>query len=74
MSTSPQYYETRQGDTLDQICYSYYGSVYGGQVEAVLEANRALNLGKYSPVLPIGLKILLPVVSAKTQQVARLFS
>ena len=48
---------TRQGETVDLVCFSYYGRT-SGTVEAVLEANRGLSA--LGPILPIGTKILLP--------------
>lgn len=70
----PVYYTTREGDTVDLICHRYYGSTYGKQVEALLEANRALALADYGPVLPKGLTLLMPTVVPPTKQVVRLFS
>lgn len=50
-----------QGDTVDAICWRYYGRT-AGTVEAVLEANRGLaDLG---PVLPMGTRVTLPDVPA----------
>ena len=50
-------YRTKDNDTLDAICHSYYGSS-SGYVEAVLEANRGL--AEQSAILPAGIAILLP--------------
>lgn len=50
-------YRTKDGDRLDQICHSYYGSLVG-TVEAVLEANPGLSLEP--GILPVGLEITLP--------------
>lgn len=56
-------YRTSQGDTLDQICFTYYGTTKG-TVEKVLEANAGLcELGV---ILPVGTKITLPDVEAET--------
>ncbi|TAN72314.1 MAG: phage tail protein [Magnetospirillum sp.] len=49
-------YRTRQGDTVDAICWRYYGRESAS--EAVLEANRGL--AGHGPILPAGLEIELP--------------
>lgn len=50
-------YLTSQGDTLDYICWKYYGQ-QSGAVELVLEANPGLaDLGE---VLPLNTQIILP--------------
>lgn len=51
-------YTTRDGDSVDLICWRYYGSERGGTTEAVLEANTGL--AGYGPILPAGLSITLP--------------
>lgn len=66
-------YITKPGDILDEICYRHYGSTQEGQVEAVLEANRELDLGRYI-VLPGGLKLILPEIAPETTEIVRLFS
>lgn len=53
-------YTTRAGDMLDLICYHHYAGRQAGAVEAVLEANQALDLSGYAPMLPRGLVITLP--------------
>ena len=50
-------YRTRDGDSLDAICWKHYGR-QAGAVEAVLEANPGLSEG--GPVLPAGFVIGLP--------------
>lgn len=50
-------YRTKQGDTLDWICWRFYGNRTGA-VELVLKHNP--KLGKESAVLPSGLEITLP--------------
>ena len=50
-------YRTRDGDSLDVICWRHYGR-QAGAVEAVLEANPGLS--EASPVLPDGFVIGLP--------------
>jgi phage tail protein X len=51
---------TKDGDMLDLICYRNYAGVQSGAVEAVLEANYRLGLADYGPMLPRGIKIVLP--------------
>jgi len=70
---SAQIYVTRTGDMLDEIAFDYYGEVIGGQVEKVIEANRALDLGQYV-TLPAGLSITLPDIEAQSIETVRLFS
>lgn len=55
-------YITRQGDTVDSICWKHYGTERGGTTEAVLEANRGLAAN--GPILPAGLSITLPELAA----------
>ena len=55
-------YRTKDGDTLDYICWKYYGQ-QSGAVEAVLEANP--NLSEIGPVYSAGLRITLPKIKAK---------
>ena len=50
-------YRTRDGDSLDAICWKHYGR-QAGAVEAVLEANPGLS--EVGPVLPAGFVIGLP--------------
>ncbi len=56
-------YQTRDGDSLDRICWKHYGR-QSGAVEIVLEANRHQDLSSYGPVLPAGLIIDLPDLPA----------
>lgn len=51
-------YITRQNDLLDDVVHRYYGDTDNRAVEIVLEANRGL--ADYGPVLPAGLRIVLP--------------
>lgn len=54
-----------QGDTVDRICYRYYGYT-AGVTEAVYEANPGLaGLG---PVLPEGTQVRLPDIAEKPTQ------
>jgi phage tail protein X len=59
--TSEKQYLTSAGDTVDSICWAYYG-VTRITTERVLARNRWLT--KYPPILPAGLLIVLPVVLA----------
>jgi phage tail protein X len=59
-------YLTSQGDTLDFVCWKFYGQ-QSGAVEAVLAANAGLaDLG---PVLPINTRITLPALTQPAQEV-----
>ncbi|SBW13018.1 Tail protein X [uncultured Alphaproteobacteria bacterium] len=60
-------YQTREGDTIDRICWAYYGRT-SGAVEAVLEANRATGLAARGPILPAGLVIDLPDLEAASAE------
>lgn len=51
-----------QGDTVDRICYRYYGRT-AGVTEAVLKANPGL--AKLGPILPMGTRVKMPAVEAK---------
>ncbi|MCP3881676.1 MAG: phage tail protein [Sulfitobacter sp.] len=50
-------YLTSEGDTVDFICWKFYGQ-QSGAVELVLEANRGL--ADRGPLLPAGLRLVLP--------------
>jgi phage tail protein X len=52
-----------QGDTVDAMCWRFYGQTEG-MVEAVLEANQGL--AEHGAVLPIGLLVTMPEISTKT--------
>jgi phage tail protein X len=64
---------TRQGDTLDAICYRHYGYTQGC-VEAVLEAHPGL--AALGPLLPMGTLIDLPdfTPAAQTTQTVQLWT
>lgn len=52
-------YQTSEGDTLDYICWKFYGQ-QSGAVELVLEANPGLaDLGE---VLPLNTGVILPTL------------
>lgn len=57
-----------QGDTVDTLCWRYYGRT-AGVTEQVLEANPGL--AEHGPVLPMGLEVELPDQPARavTQRV-----
>ena len=51
-------YRTRDGDSVDWICWRAYGRLSTGLVEKVLQANTGL--ADRGPVLPAGVSITLP--------------
>ncbi|MDN5622049.1 MAG: tail protein X [Acinetobacter sp.] len=53
-----------QNDTIDSICWRYYGRS-SGVVEAVLEANP--NLADVGVFLPIGTSLILPDIDSPQQ-------
>jgi phage tail protein X len=59
-----QRYLSREGDSVDEICWRHYGHSQQ-TTEIVLAANR--DLARYGPLLPAGVKILLPDIPP-TQQ------
>ena len=50
-------YRTHDGDSVDAICWRYYGR-QAGAVERVLDANPGLAAA--GPVLPEGMEVVLP--------------
>lgn len=62
-------YRTSNGDTLDLICYQHYGCE--GAITDVLNANQ--NIAEHGPILPSGIEIILPVVSAKVEETVSLW-
>lgn len=62
-------YLTREGDTIDFVCWKFYGSTANKVVESVLDAN--FGLADYGAQLPAGLAISLPELTepSKTQGV-----
>lgn len=55
-------YVTKDGDTADYIAWKFYGNQNAGTVETLLDANPGL--ADIGPVLPSGLTINLPKISA----------
>ncbi|AIU88989.1 tail protein X [Pectobacterium odoriferum] len=55
----------QQNDTVDLLCWRYYGRT-DGVTEGVYAAN--LGLCERGPLLPAGLLVTLPDVTAATQQ------
>jgi phage tail protein X len=54
-----------QGDTVDSLCWHYYGRT-AGVTEAVLEANPGLaDLG---PIIPRGTTVILPDAAPQPEQ------
>lgn len=65
-------FKTRQGDTIDWICWKHYEGLQSGAVEAVYEANPGLT--KHGPVLPASVVIELPELPKEDlQPVVRLW-
>lgn len=64
-------YRTRDGDRLDQICWTHYGRI-ATTVEAVLAANRGL--AALGVLLPAGVTIRLPELPEPITQSVRLWS
>ena len=58
-------YRTKDGDTLDQICWKHYGRT-SGIVEQVLSANR--HLEEADAVLVAGIQITLPEINTQRQE------
>ncbi|MBZ9561021.1 tail protein X [Pseudomonas sp. P116] len=54
-----------QNDTVDALCWRYYGRT-AGVTEAVLEANPGL--ADYGPILPQGLVVNMPEAQASAPQ------
>lgn len=63
-------YTTKENDELDDVCEAYYG-FHVGTVEAVLEAN--INLSAYPHFLPAGVKIIMPEIIAKRDDIIQIF-
>jgi len=56
-------YYSKEGETVDGICWNYYGKT-AGVVETVLATNRGL--ASYGAVLPAGVVIELPEISSSS--------
>lgn len=61
---------TEYMETIDFICWKYYGHT-NGTVEAVLEAN--YGLAKMPALLPLGVDIILPDLEPEPEQTIRLW-
>jgi phage tail protein X len=59
-------YRAEQGDTLDFICWKFYGQ-QSGAVELVLDANPGL--ASLGPVLPVNTTITLPDIPKPATEV-----
>lgn len=64
-------YTSRDGDTVDYVCYKYYGTTASLQTETVLAANPGL--AALGPVLPMGVVIALPDITPQPQDIVRIF-
>lgn len=62
-------YITKQGDTVEAVCYAHYGSTAEEQVERVLEANTTL--AGMGVEMPVNTKIILPEFNAQEETVIR---
>lgn len=58
----PLQYRTSEGDTADSIAWSHYGRQDGMVVEQLISANPGL--ADAGPVLPAGLLVTLPDITA----------
>lgn len=66
-----QQIRTTQGETVDALCWRYYGRTQGA-VEAVLLANPGL--ARHGLLLPQGMLVLMPVLpTPPTQQLTQLW-
>lgn len=57
---------SREGETLDYICWRHYGATNNQVVESVLAANPGL--ADFGPVLPAGVEVLLPALARPARQ------
>ena len=64
-------YTTKAYDTIDLICWKYYGRTEG-TTEAVLEANYGLSC--HQLFLPIGIDIILPETEKPKPKTIRLWN
>lgn len=55
---------SQQGDTVDLICWRFYGNTNG--VEAVLDANTSLAF--LPPMLPVGTVVVMPELTQEQRQ------
>jgi phage tail protein X len=66
-------YTTKDGDVVDAVVWSYYGTRDGLITEQVLAANKGLS--SYGPILPAGVVITLPDIGVQsTSQSVKLWS
>ena len=59
-------YSTKDGDTLDEIAYRYYGNTNNKVVENIIEAN--FGITHYPAILPGGDLIELPELTQPTEK------
>ena len=59
-------YSTKDGDTLDEIAYRYYGNTNNKVVEKIIEAN--FGITDYPAILPASVLIELPEVTQSTEK------
>lgn len=56
-----QTYQTRDGDTLDEIAWRYYGAVNSSILRQVMDANPGI--ADIGPRLPLNVMVTLPEIS-----------
>ena len=59
-------YSTKDGDTLDEVAYRYYGNTNNKVVENIIEAN--FGITGYPAILPAGVLIELPEVTQSNEK------
>lgn len=62
MASAPTIWRSRDGDTVDLICWRAYGR-RPGAIEAVLDANPGL--ADHAMLLPVGTRVVLPAAPAQ---------
>lgn len=69
---SAAYTTSRDGDRLDLVCHRWYGTLDGGVLERVLEANPGL-AARDPARLPVGIRIAMPPAPARIARAPRTF-
>lgn len=59
-------YSTKDGDTLDEIAYKYYGNTNNKVVENIIGAN--FGITNHGPILPAGILIELPELKRSVEK------
>ena len=63
-----RFYNTKDGDMLDEICWKVYGRRSGRVTERVLDANPGL--ADVGPKLPAGLTLTLPDIEPQSEELS----